>query len=363
MQHRLPARKSLPIGALALVATLLEAAPAASLDSFSGTRSDQLVERQHSVVMTVEPDRAELVVRRVFYNGASLSDQAELFIDLPPGAVATRLRTRGIGPGAPWFEGELLEAEKAAKLYLELTGLGGYYPKDPALLSWRNQNLLALQVFPCPPRAEKVVEYTLELPTTYERGAFRVSLPALGTSLLPARVQLLARDAAQRLSVDGKPFPSGATLPSPGGRELDIGLLAPLSPFSADLVSLPFDTGRVLTRYALRAAPQLSTLPKGAYVVIAVDASRSTHDDFEQSAKTAIKGYLSHLRDAQVEILTFDRHVRRELGTFSRARPRGSPCVRSRYGKPTAAPWIKRSFKPINCSPRLPAMRRGASYC
>jgi hypothetical protein len=97
-------------------------------------------------VLTLQPDHAELVVHRSFWNGANASDQATLYIELPEGAVATRLRTRGIGPNAPWFEGELLEAEEAARRYQELTGLGGYYPKDPALLSWRGQRHLALQV-------------------------------------------------------------------------------------------------------------------------------------------------------------------------------------------------------------------------
>ena len=36
----------------------------------------------------------------------------------------------------------------SAPLPQELTGIGGYYPKDPALLSWRAQGQLALQVFP-----------------------------------------------------------------------------------------------------------------------------------------------------------------------------------------------------------------------
>src|SRR5215471_20966267 len=150
----------------------------AAADDFSGTRTEGLVERAHDAVVTMHRSHADVVVRRTVYNAADLSDQAEFMIDLPENAVATGLRTRA---GSRWFTGDLLEAEEAAAKYQELTGIGGYYPKDPALLSWQSQRLLALQVFPCPPHAEKTVEYTLTIPTDYRDGAFHVVLPRLGT--------------------------------------------------------------------------------------------------------------------------------------------------------------------------------------
>lgn len=129
--------------AFLLLATLTAIAAwsshARALDSFHGTRTVALSERGHSVVLTLARDYAELVARRTIWNGGKQSDQATFHIALLEGAVATRLRSRGIGPSAPWFEGELLEAEEAAAKYKELTGIGGYYPKDPALLSWRAQ--------------------------------------------------------------------------------------------------------------------------------------------------------------------------------------------------------------------------------
>jgi hypothetical protein len=294
-------------------------AHAQSFDSFSGTRTETLFERQHSGVLTLHPDHGELVVRRSVYNSGFVSDQAMFLLEVPRAAVATRLRSRGTGANGPWFEGELLEAELAAERYRELTGIGGYYPKDPALLSWRNQGTLALQVFPCPPQAEKVLEYTLQLPTNYERGAFRVRLPRMGTPETPARIQLVAGDATARLQVDGKPFSSGGWLRTPSDDTLDIALQQSTSALEAELVTVPIAAGRVLTRYGLRAAAQLSTLPKRASIVIAVDASRSTSHDFEAAAKSAIDAYLSHLPDARVEILSFDRRARQELGGFSSA--------------------------------------------
>lgn len=292
---------------------------AQAFDELTGTRTDSLSERAHTAVLTLARERAELVVRRTIWNAGQSSDQAKFELELPPGAVATRLRTRGIGPRAPWFEGELLEAEEAAARYTELTGFGGHYPKDPALLSWRSQGQLLLQVFPCPARAEKLVEYTLQLPYVYQRGARHLSLPVLGTALLPARVQLVSKVTSDELRVDGKAFMSGGLLPSPTSEALDVALVTASASLEAELASVPIANGRVLTRFAVRAAPRLSMLPKQPYVVLVIDASRSIDDAFEQAAKSALDAYLSHLPDAHVEVMTFDRHVTHRLGGFGSA--------------------------------------------
>jgi hypothetical protein len=299
-----------------LVALVAWPSRAHAFDSLQGTRTETLSERSHTAVLTLARDHAELVVRRSIWNAGKQSDQATFFIQLPAGAVATRLRSRGIGPGAPWFEGELLEAEEAAAKYKELTGIGGYYPKDPALLSWRTQGLLALQVFPCPARSEKVVEYTLQLPYEYRNGARHLALPRLGAAELPARVQLVSANAGDGLWIDGRAFGSGGTLPTPGDEPLDLALTTAAASLEAELVSVPMASGRALTRFAVRAAPRVSQLPKRAYVVVLIDASRSTGAHFEQAAKSATLAYLSHLPDAHVEIMTFDRAVRHQLGGF-----------------------------------------------
>src|SRR5205085_1665554 len=102
-------------------------------------------DRGHTIEVRIEPGHATLTITRVFENRSAKHDQAMLHMtDFPLGAVATGMRTLG----DKWFVAELLDAEVAAKKYRELTGIGGYYPKDPALLSWRSQGHLALQVFP-----------------------------------------------------------------------------------------------------------------------------------------------------------------------------------------------------------------------
>jgi hypothetical protein len=292
-------------------------ARAAAADTFGATRTSGLTEHQSRIALRFAHDHAELVVQRSVFNSADVSDQATWFIDLPTGAVATALRTRSAGQGAPrWFSGELMEAETAAERYRELTGIGGYYPKDPALLSWRDQSLLALQVFPCPAHAEKVVEYTLEMPTKYNEGAYHLSLPAMGTEAQLAELHVAAVDSEDRLLVNGAPVPANGNVAFDRTSDIDLALVPAAGALEADLVSVPFAAGRVLTRFAVRAGPRLSRVPVGAYLVVVIDSSRSVDSEFEGAAKVAIDAYLSHFADAHVELMTFDREPRRVLGRF-----------------------------------------------
>ncbi|HET7543027.1 MAG TPA: VWA domain-containing protein [Polyangiaceae bacterium] len=293
---------------------LSQRAPA---DTFAATRSNGLTERKSRIALRFARDHAQLVVQRSVFNSADISDQATWFIDMPNGAVATALRTRSVGQGAPrWFAGELMEAEKAAASYLELTGIGGYYPKDPALLSWRDQSLLALQVFPCPAHAEKVVEYTLEMPTSYREGAYHLSLPAMGTESRLAELHVEAAHSTDRVLVNGVALRPDGNVAFERASEIDLALVPAAGALEADLVSVPFAAGRVLTRFAVRAGPRLSRVPENAYLVVAIDASRSVDGEFEGAAKGAIDAYLRHFADARVEFMTFDRQPRRVFGKF-----------------------------------------------
>ena len=302
----------------AFAAAVCLLARAAAADSLESTRTNGLREHSSRIALTFARDHVELLVQRSVFNSADISDQATWFIDLPGGAVATALRTRSVGSGSPrWFSGELMEAEKAAERYRELTGIGGYYPKDPALLSWRDQSLLALQVFPCPAHAEKVVEYTLSMPTEYRDGAYHIALPAMGTEARLAELHVAALHAEDRLWLNGSPVRPDGNIAFDRTNMLDLALVpAAAAALEVDLVSLSFAAERVLTRFAVRAAPRLSRVPERAYLVIVIDASRSTDSEFEGAAKVAIAAYLSHFSDAQVEIMTFDRQPTRVLGRF-----------------------------------------------
>jgi hypothetical protein len=283
----------------------------ASADEVSGTRSERLVETSHEIRVSLAPTHARLRVRRQVYNGGDRHDQAVFGIDVPPGAVAVGLATLGAQHGRPfWFPGELMEAEAAAAKYQELTGIGGYYPKDPALLSWRSATHLALQVFPCAPHAAKWVEYTLDMPTRYEAGRYFIELPRTGTEKLSALASIVAKDSADRVFVRGLPVAAGTKLRLDVEEPLRIELehRSPRT-FEAELASFEFAQGRALSRFRVAAAPRLSSVPRRARVVVLLDGSASFEVDARLGAIEAARAYLSHFGDARAEVVVFDRKL------------------------------------------------------
>ncbi len=295
--------------ACSLAAALL-AGPARA-DRVSGARSDLVREAGHVIDVRIDRGAARLIVRRTVFNGGPRHDQATFWIDLPPGAVATGLRTLGEKGGQPfWFEGELMEAEAAAARYRELTGIGGYYPKDPALLSWRDQDRLALQVFPVPPKQPKTVEYTLEVPASYEGGRYHVKLPRIGTEALRAAAIVSPARAGDAVFIDGRRSPPGGSV-ALDKDETDLAV-APRAPAQLDaaLAAIPLSGGRAVVRARIDAAPRLSEVPRGAAVVVALDASRSLSEAEAAAEVAAARAYLSHFEGARVEVLTFSREVK-----------------------------------------------------
>lgn len=286
---------SLPLGSVA------------HADAFHATRSASLVERAHDIAVTLHRDHAELRVRRTVFNGADLSDQATFFIDLPEGAVATGLRTLAITDGKPvWYAGELMEAEAAAKKYRELTGVGGYYPKDPALLSWRDESLLALQVFPCLGHQEKTVEYTLTMPTQWSEGRSVLRLPVLGTDEVAPKV--VVSSALGPVLIDGE---AGASTDLSKERVLSVEPRAQ-AVLSASLAHVAVDDEQNLEAYRVSAGKKVSTLPEKARIVVLLDRSWSLSADQIEASRVAAKGALAHFAagdDVRVHVASFDRTV------------------------------------------------------
>ena len=291
---------------LLALASLAALAGPVRADSVSGTRSTKLVERAHAISVTIGHGWARLTVQRTFENGGEKHDQAMVHIDeMPLGAVAIGLRTQGTK--GEWYEGELLEAELAAKRYRELTGIGGYYPKDPALLSWRSVNHLALQVFPIDPKGgKKTVEYTLLVPTSYEHGHDVLHLPAMGATGTRASFTAKADLKGDRLELAGLPLAGTHVLSAPHTVEL---IRADPGPaLGGTFASVPF-AKRALVHTRVEVSGVLSTVPKNAHIVVVLDASRSVPDDLLRAEVAAARGYLSHFPDAKVQVLTFARKV------------------------------------------------------
>lgn len=269
----------------------------AGADTFKWTRSEELVERRHEVALTMHRDHATMRVRRTLWNGGDRSDQATFFLDLPWGAAATGLRTLAYTDGKPvWYAGELMEAEAAAKRYRELTGLGGFYPKDPALLSWRSDGQLALQVFPCLPKQEKTVEYTLTLPTTWTKGRAELRLPAFGTGTMAPTVTV--QSDAGRVMVDGEQVAQ---------TDLAKGRVFTLEPrsvplWSGALANVTIDDHTTLSAYRVFAAKRISVVPEKARVVVLLDASRSIDERQFTAFRTAARAAIAHFESAGVKV-------------------------------------------------------------
>lgn len=154
----------------------------ARADELRATREQPMVETAHTVDIRLADGIATYTVRRMFSNPGKVADQVELQIGLPYGAAATGLRIRA---GERWHLGELMERDRAAALYKEMTGFGAFAPKDPALLAWLWADTLSLQVFPVMPGTVSTVEYTLTAPTRYQNGRYVISYPrvAAGSKL------------------------------------------------------------------------------------------------------------------------------------------------------------------------------------
>jgi hypothetical protein len=302
----------------------LGAVSPARADEVMGTRGS-IVERRHQIEVVMYPGHARLTVRRTVENLGERHDQAVFHLEFPEELAATGLRTLGLVDGRPrWFPGVLMEAEAAARKYQRLTGIGGAYPKDPALLSWQAPGMLSLQVFPVPPDQQKTIEYTLTAPTEYVHGRHTLRLPQLGTEVSPSVV--VRAGTGGDLFVDWRPFPSGGAIDwgwlrsasgeggedePPDGRSepaVELALEPRRAPtLAGGLALLEVSPGRFLVRYRVEAAPRLSEIPRHAQLVVVLDGSRSWNAKEREAAVAAADAYLGRFEDAEVQVLTFAR--------------------------------------------------------
>ncbi len=180
----------------------------ARADTLSATRGQRLSEIGHDVRIRVRDGIATYKVRRTFKNDGKRHEEAVLDLGLPFGAAATGLR---IKTPSGWYAGELMRAERAERIYRELTGFGPHTVKDPALLSWRWANELNLRVFPVAPGGgESTLEYTLTGPTRYENGRYVVSYPMADGRLATPQLRVLGHDPTAKAWLNGKPILTGS---------------------------------------------------------------------------------------------------------------------------------------------------------
>ncbi len=253
-----------------LALTVLLFSSPSRADELRSTLAQPLREVSHTVDVTVVAGVATYKVQRVFSNPGRTADEAGLAIDLPFGAVATGLRIKA---NEQWYEADLLERGRAAALYQELTGHGPYAPKDPALLQWLWADKLYLQIFPVLPGRSATVEYTLTVPTRYQRGRVWLSYPRAGLqraepSAEDARplvapvvtVRPAWGDAHMKVVIDGKATQVGAP----------VRLVLPPRPRWLDAVGNLATSGYVISRVTVPASEATSRVFAEATVELAI---------------------------------------------------------------------------------------------
>jgi hypothetical protein len=115
---------------------------------------------------------------------------------------------------------------------------------------------------------------------------------------------------------------------------------------------VPFAKDRSLVSYRAEAAARLAEVPRGASVVVVLDASRSLTPEEAQAEKAAAWAYLSHFKDANVEIITFNRRAEELFGSFVPVRRPCSSWRSSRSSEATGAPLKRPSRGPTRGSRR-----------
>lgn len=279
-----------------------------------------VVERSHTIAATLYPGYAELVVRREVLNRGDRPDEAIFRIDVPSGAAAVGLRTRGHGASPTWYDGKLLDSELAAAQYLELTGKGTALLRDPALLYWLGPESLGLQVFPCPVGVSQWVEYTLLVPTRYEDGRHVLDVATLGTDALRATWSVRPGRARDQLITGeiGLVAGAGLTVKPSVDTPTTIALVSePTAPLVGELASVDLGSGRSLVRGNWRAAARISSVIDGARVVFLLDASRSMPPHVFSFYEKTLAATLPHFPNAEVAFVAFDRVARRITPTFT----------------------------------------------
>lgn len=267
-----------------VVLALLSSAHA---DNLSATRSMPLVETSHTVDIKIENGIATYTVRRMFKNPGDVAEQVELQLGLPYGAAATGLRIKA---KETWFSGVLMERDAAAKLYEEMTGIGQFKPKDPALLAWMWADTLSLQVFPVMPKTTSTVEYTLTVPTRYAGGRYFISYPRVAdlhakgdheslSSSLPLATPVITvhfgwGDPNTKVTVDGREV----------RRDTAVRLVPPAHQDWEDVIEVDTAASYVASK-------------------LVIPSSSHTEKDFT-SAKLAIDLRHTYKSDLRVELLT-----------------------------------------------------------
>jgi hypothetical protein len=258
-----------------VVGLILVAALAATSQAQAAREMRIVVDRGHATIAVTEP----------------LAARATL--DLPVRAAATRFRKRTAGQ---WADALFLSADDASARFERGAGKLG-----SALLSWSGSQEVTIEGVRG--AVDEQIETTLTAQTLYDDGVYTLFVP-LGPD--PVRVAAVAAHAEDRVSVE----PEGESVHG----ELTVKMKPGFNGFDTALASIQVGRGRDLVHVRIDAG-RLASMPQRPAVVLVLDASRSMQPAFDAEIAAA-NAYLAALPNADVEVLTFDRHVHATFGHF-----------------------------------------------
>jgi hypothetical protein len=305
-----------------------------------------VIELDHAIELSLAPEGATLHVKRSLFNAGPVHAQVELPIPLPCTVTLDQVAIEEQDEqGSPrWRAAELLDPDDASQRWSTwLDGPGEDVPTvidaDAALHLERNDyNCTAqLSIYPIPPLRTRSVSYRVFVPSRYDEGHHEIELPSFAAygeiaSLTVApwtdpgfHVEL--DDAAlgdTKVAVMGDQAHSFSLWRRDAGQglmravDLDLaGLIASTPTATAQLE--PDETHGRLLAATFEAPRELASLPPVRRVVVLLDTSHSLDPWERKHLQQLGAGYLQLLAEttqAQVEIVLFDRELRRVYYDF-----------------------------------------------
>jgi len=126
--------------------------------------------KYHDVNVTIDGFTAKTKIDQVFFNPLNQRLEGQYIFPIPEGAVITGFKMFINGKE---YKAELLDAEKAKKLYQEIVSKS----KDPALLEYSGKNIYTLKIFSIEPRSERKIEIEYFQTLEYDGGTYKYLYP------------------------------------------------------------------------------------------------------------------------------------------------------------------------------------------
>lgn len=257
----------------------------------------ETIEERPSMRISLAQGHAKLVVQRTWRHDAPTGFFSTSF-NVPEGGVVGGVKAQ-ISQG--WVHPKLMAADAAQERFDGTGAPGG----DAFLLTGSRTRSFNLVIAAGSKSAKKSLTYTVLLPTDYTDGRHVLLNPAVSASGVKPTIASLR--GAGKLFVDGV----DAKLARRGGKEITGEALQlehrTSKPLTGALAFVNLGKERRALRYRIHAAPKLSRAPRHAHVVLVLDGSRSMSKTQADGVVAAARAYLSHLRDAKVDIVVFDR--------------------------------------------------------